>query len=248
MLRVKGQTACRSQDQRVLRSPGPPDALLDTAGACRVEVCSTRSPGRCGPGKTRYPEPAGAVNARGRWPTDILLNREVIDKRVREMGREISRDYEGRLPLLIALLKGGVVFLADLVRELTIDIEIDFISISSYQNRSTSSGSVRLLRDLDRDIYDRDVLIVEDIVDSGLSLSYIHRMLLARGPRSLAIAAFLDKRDCRVNEIEVDYVGYRIPDRFVIGYGLDYQERYRALRSIAAFASGEVPDAERSGP
>jgi len=164
------------------------------------------------------------------------------------MGLEISQRYEGRCPLLIALLKGGVVFLADLVRQLTIDVEIDFISISSYQGRSTSSGSVRLLRDLDRDIHDRDVLIVEDIVDSGLSLSYIHRMLLAREPRSLAIAAFLDKREHRVNDIHVDYVGYRIPDRFVIGYGLDYQERHRGLRVIACLDPAELTAGEGEEP
>jgi hypoxanthine phosphoribosyltransferase len=164
------------------------------------------------------------------------------------MGAEISRDYEGHYPLLIALLKGGVVFLADLIRQLTIDVEIDFISISSYQGRSTSSGSVRLLRDLDRDIYGRDVLIVEDIVDSGLSLSYIHRMLQARGPRSLKIATFLDKREHRVNDIQVDYVGYRIPDRFVIGYGLDYQERHRGLRVIACLDSADLAAGEEGKP
>lgn len=160
------------------------------------------------------------------------------------MAVEISRDYEGRRPLLIALLKGGVVFLADLIRKLTIDVEIDFISISSYQGRSTSSGSVRLLRDLDRDIHDRDVLIVEDIVDSGLSLSYIRRMLLAREPRSLRIATFLDKREHRLNDIDVDYVGYRIPDRFVIGYGLDYRERHRGLRVIGCLDPAELAAGE----
>lgn len=177
-----------------------------------------------------------------RWTTEVLLTREVIQNRVREMGEEISRDYEGSRPLLISLLKGSVVYLADLIRCMTIDVEIDFISISSYQNRSTSSGSVRLLRDLDRDIYDRDVLIVEDIVDSGLSLSYIRKMLLARGPRSLSIAAFLDKRECRVNEVPVDYIGHRIPNRFVIGYGLDYKERYRGMEEIAVLDDDEIDD------
>jgi hypoxanthine phosphoribosyltransferase len=156
------------------------------------------------------------------------------------MGAEISQDYAGRRPLLIGLLKGSVLFLSDLVRTLEVDIEIDFISISSYQNRSTSSGSVRLLRDLDTDIYDRDVLVVEDIIDSGLSLSYIQKMLQARGPKSLAIAAFLDKRARRTNEVYVDYVGIRIPDRFVVGYGLDYQERYRGLPYVAALDTADL--------
>jgi hypoxanthine phosphoribosyltransferase len=160
------------------------------------------------------------------------------------MGGEISTRYRDRQPLLIGLLKGSVVFLADLVRAMTIDIEIDFISISSYQNRSTSSGSVRLLRDLDRDIYDRDVLIVEDIIDSGLSLSYIRNMLLAREPKSLSIAAFLDKRERRTNEVSVDFVGHEIPDRFVVGYGLDYQERYRGLPYIAALEPHEIEEEE----
>jgi hypoxanthine phosphoribosyltransferase len=184
------------------------------------------------------------VGAQGRWLTEVLYDSAAIERRVAEMACDISRDYEGRRPLLVALLKGGVVFLADLIRRLTIDVEIDFISISSYQGRSTSSGSVRLLRDLDRDIYDRDVLIVEDIVDSGLSLSYIHRMLLARGPRSLKIATFLDKRDQRVNDVHVDYIGYRIPDRFVIGYGLDYQERHRGLQVIACLDPAELATGE----
>lgn len=146
----------------------------------------------------------------------------------------------------MGLLKGSFVFLADLVRAMAIDVEIDFISISSYQNRATSSGSVRLLRDLDSDIFDRDVLVVEDIVDSGLSLSYIRRLLLARGPRSLAIAALLDKRDRRQQEVYVDYVGFPIPDCFVVGFGLDYQERYRGLSDVACLDPGEL-DAEQQG-
>jgi len=166
---------------------------------------------------------------------------------VRELGLEISRDYGGRDPLLIALLKGSIVFLADLVRAMTIDVEVDFISISSYGGRSTSSGSVRLLRDLDRDIYDRNVLVVEDIVDTGLSLSYIRKSLLARNPRSLAIVAFLDKPEHRTTDVFVDYVGYQIPDRFVVGYGLDYQERHRGLPHIAALSSEDLADGE-DGP
>lgn len=176
--------------------------------------------------------------------TEIILSRDEVELRVRELAAEISRDYAGRRPLLIGLLKGSILFLSDLVRHLSLDVEIDFISISSYQNRSTSSGSVRLLRDLDRDIYDRDVLVIEDIIDSGLSLSYIRKMLEARGPRSFAIAAFLDKRAHRTNEVTVDYVGIRIPDRFVVGYGLDYQERYRGLPHVAALDAHDLAGEE----
>jgi hypoxanthine phosphoribosyltransferase len=180
--------------------------------------------------------------------TEVILGRDEVEQRVRELAAEISRDYAGRRPLLIGLLKGSLLFLSDLVRNLTLDVEIDFISISSYQNRSTSSGSVRLLRDLDRDIYDRDVLIVEDIIDSGLSLSYIQKMLEARGPRTFAIAAFLDKRVPRTNEVNVDYVGVRIPDRFVVGYGLDYQERYRGLPHVAVLNAQDLAGEEEVVP
>lgn len=145
-------------------------------------------------------------------------------------------------------MKGSILFLSDLVRNLTIEVEIDFISISSYQNRTTTSGSVRLLRDLDRDVHGRDVLIVEDIVDSGLSLDYIRKMLLARSPRSLAIAALLDKRVERRAEVPVDYVGFPIPDRFVVGYGLDHGERYRGLPYVAVLEAADLPGQEGEAP
>jgi hypoxanthine phosphoribosyltransferase len=176
--------------------------------------------------------------------TEVLFSREAVESRVRELGRTITEDYSQRRPLVVALLKGSIVFMADLIRAIDLDVEVDFISISSYQNRSTSSGSVRLIRDLDRDIFDRDVLIVEDIIDSGLSLSYIRKMLLARNPKSLSIVAFLDKRERRTTEVYVDYVGLRIPDRFVVGYGLDYRERYRGLPFIAALEPEEIADGE----
>lgn len=176
--------------------------------------------------------------------TEVLFAREAVESRVRELGKTITQDYAERRPLVIGLLKGSVVFMADLIRSIDLDLDVDFISISSYQNRSTSSGSVRLLRDLDRDIFDRDVLIVEDIIDSGLSLSYIRKMLLARNPKSLSIVAFLDKRERRTTEVYVDYVGFRIPDKFVVGYGLDYQERYRGLPFIAALEPEEIADPE----
>jgi hypoxanthine phosphoribosyltransferase len=155
------------------------------------------------------------------------------------MGLEISRDYLGRVPILVGILKGSVVFLSDLVRHLCCDIEVDFISISSYGDGTTSSGTVRLLKDLDLDVSDRDVLVVEDIVDSGLSLQYIRKNLAARNPRSLSFAALLDKRERRgATGIFIDYVGFPVPDAFVVGYGLDYRERYRGLPYVATM--GEV--------
>ncbi|MDM7914865.1 MAG: hypoxanthine phosphoribosyltransferase [Candidatus Eisenbacteria bacterium] len=178
--------------------------------------------------------------------TELLLTEEAVRNRVRELGEQISRDYHGRSLLLVGLLKGSILFLADLARAISLDVAVDFIAISSYQNRATSSGSVRLLRDLDQDVRGRDVLIVEDIVDSGLSLSYIRAMLLARGPRSLAIVALLDKQDRRSREVAIDYAGFPIPDRFVVGYGLDYQERYRGLRHIAMLTDAEIEQGERA--
>jgi hypoxanthine phosphoribosyltransferase len=156
------------------------------------------------------------------------------------MGQEISRDYLGRVPILVGILKGSVVFLADLVRHLTCDVKIDFISISSYGEGTTSSGTVRLLKDLDLDVGDRDVLVVEDIVDSGLSLAYIRKNLAARNPRSLSFAALLDKRDRRATGIYIDYIGFPVPDAFVVGYGLDYRERYRGLPYVAAMGDTDL--------
>ena len=163
-----------------------------------------------------------------------------------ELGDELSRDYLGKSPILVGILKGSAVFLSDLIRRMSIDCEIDFISISSYGNRTRSSGSVQLLKDLDRDIFERDVIVVEDIVDSGNSLSYIRKSLLARGPHSFSIVALLDKKERRETQIYVDYVGFEIEDRFVVGYGLDYAERYRGLPHIAVLddddLSGGEPD------
>jgi hypoxanthine phosphoribosyltransferase len=159
---------------------------------------------------------------------------------VAELGREISRDYEGRVPVLVGILKGSVVFLSDLVRHLDLKLEVDFISISSYGDGTSSSGTVRLLKDLDLDVSGRDVLVVEDIVDSGLSLAYIRKNLAARNPRSIAIAALLDKRERRTNEVKVDYVGFQVPDEFVVGYGLDYQELYRGLPHVAILGPDDI--------
>ena len=153
---------------------------------------------------------------------------------------EISRDYKGREPILVNILKGGIIFLSDLVRQLEVLHEIDFMTVSSYESQTESTGVVRILADLNINIEGKDVIIVEDIVDSGLTLDYIRHILLARRPKSMTICTLLDKRERRVNEIHVDYVGLRIPDRFVIGYGIDYQERHRGLRTIACLDSEEL--------
>jgi hypoxanthine phosphoribosyltransferase len=163
---------------------------------------------------------------------EILIDEEPLQVRIDELGREISADYEGRDLLLVGVLKGAVFFLADLMRRLSIPCEIDFMAISSYGDGTDSSGVVRILKDLDASIAGRDVLVVEDIIDSGLTLSYLMRSLTAREPASLEVCALLTKPDRREIEIPVRYVGFDIPNRFVIGYGLDYAERYRNLPYI----------------
>ncbi|MFH1143755.1 MAG: hypoxanthine phosphoribosyltransferase [Candidatus Eisenbacteria bacterium] len=176
-----------------------------------------------------------------------LLAREAIDQKTCELARAISRDFLGKTPVLIGILKGSVFFLADLMRHLDLDHEVDFISISSYASGITSSGTVRLLKDLDCDISGRDVLVVEDIIDSGLSLSYLRKNLLSRNPRSLSIVTLLDKRVPRERQVYVDYVGFEIDNLFVIGYGLDYAERFRELPEVAVMEEEDQRrvDAER---
>jgi hypoxanthine phosphoribosyltransferase len=161
--------------------------------------------------------------------TEILVDEVSLKNRVAELGEEISRDYQGRDLLLIGVLKGAVFFMADLMRHLTVPCEIDFMAISSYGASTDSSGVVRILKDLDINIEGRDVLVVEDIIDSGLTLSYLMRNLEAREPASLEVCALMTKPERREIEVPVRYVGFEIPNRFVIGYGLDFAERYRNL-------------------
>lgn len=162
----------------------------------------------------------------------ILLDRESIQARVRELGAAISRDYAGHVPLLVGVLRGTVVFLADLLRAIDIRVAVDFIAISSYGPTTHDSGVVRFLKDLDESIEGRDVILVEDIVDTGLTLRYILRNLRGRRPASLAICALLDKRARRLVDVDLQYVGFEIPDAFVVGYGLDYRQLYRNLPFI----------------
>jgi hypoxanthine phosphoribosyltransferase len=165
---------------------------------------------------------------------EILVPAEDLARRVKELAAEISRDYVGKSLVLICVLKGAVFFLADLMRSLEIPCVVDFMAVSSYGSATKSSGVVRILKDLDAVIEDRDVLIVEDIVDSGLTLQYLLRNLAGRNPRSLEVCALLIKPARRKVELEARYVGFEIPDAFAIGYGLDHDERYRNLPYVAA--------------
>jgi hypoxanthine phosphoribosyltransferase len=178
------------------------------------------------------PPPLGALDP-DNLVADVLIPADALRARIDELAAEISRDYEGRDLLLIGVLKGAVFFLGDLMRRLTVQSECDFMAISSYGSGTESSGVVRILKDLDASIADRDVLVVEDIVDSGLTLSYLLRTLAARGPRTLEVCALLTKPARREVDLACRYVGFEIPNRFVIGYGLDYNERYRSLPFVA---------------
>ncbi|MBX5476755.1 MAG: hypoxanthine phosphoribosyltransferase [Clostridia bacterium] len=160
---------------------------------------------------------------------EILVTAEQIARRTEELARTLERDYRGRPIKMVCILKGAVPFAADLMRAMNHPVAIDFMAVSSYGASTKSSGVVRLLNDLDESIEDQDVLIVEDIVDTGLTLKYLRENLSARGPRSLKVAVLLDKRERRLVDVDVEYVGFRIPDRFVVGYGLDYAGFYRNL-------------------
>jgi hypoxanthine phosphoribosyltransferase len=164
---------------------------------------------------------------------EILVQRDELEHRVRELAEEVSRDYADRDLLLVGVLKGAVFFLSDLMRHLRVDCEVDFMAVSSYGSATDSSGVVRILKDLDVSIEGRHVLIVEDIVDSGLTLSYLLRTLKARNPTSLEVCALLTKPERRKVELPIRYVGFEIPNRFVIGYGLDHAERFRNLPFVA---------------
>ena len=162
----------------------------------------------------------------------ILITKEEIDKRIRELAAELDRDYAGKRPLMVSVLKGSIMFYTDLLRAMTIPLELDFMVISSYGNKTRSSGEVRMIKDLDRSIEGRHVVIVEDIVDSGYTLSYLKRMLFSRRPQSIKICTLLDKFERREVPLVPDYKGFDIGDEFVVGYGLDYAEMYRNLPEI----------------
>ena len=169
-----------------------------------------------------------------------LLSEQQIQTRIKELGAEITRDYAGRNPLLIGVLKGACFFLSDLLRAIDARLSIEFMAISSYGSSTRTSGEVRIMKDLDVPIEGRHILVVEDIVDTGLTLSYLLANLASRGATSVKLVALLDKHERRQKEVKIDYLGFQIPDEFVVGYGLDFAERYRNLPFIAVLKN---PDA-----
>ncbi len=162
----------------------------------------------------------------------VMLTEKELDARIQALGNEISRDYAGKSVHLVCVLKGGSFFMCELAKRITVPVSIDFMSVSSYGKDTKSSGVVKIVKDLDESLKDKDVIVVEDIVDSGRTLSYLFELLGKRGPKSLALCTLLDKPSRRVVDIRADYTGFEIPDEFVVGYGLDYNQRYRNLPYI----------------
>lgn len=162
----------------------------------------------------------------------VLLSEEKVDARIKAIGEEISKDYAGKRVHLVCVLKGGSFFMCELAKRITVPVSLDFMSVSSYGSDTKSSGVVRIIKDLDESLKDKDVIVVEDIVDSGRTLSYLLEMFRDREPASLRLCTLLDKPDRRVIPVDVDYTGFEIPDQFVVGYGLDYNQRYRNLPYI----------------
>ena len=160
---------------------------------------------------------------------EVLLSEEVVDARIREIGEQISKDYAGKQVHLVGVLKGSVFFICELAKRITVPVTMDFMSVSSYGSDTKSSGVVRIVKDLDESIKGKDVIVIEDIVDSGNTLSYLLEMLNDREPASLALCTLLDKPERRRKPVHVDYTGFQIPDEFVVGYGLDYDQKYRNL-------------------
>ena len=168
----------------------------------------------------------------------VLVEEEEVDKRIRDLGEQISKDYEGKEVHLICVLKGGVFFMCELAKRITVPVSMDFMSVSSYGDGTASSGVVKIAKDLDETLEGKDVLIVEDIIDSGRTLSYLIEILKKRNPASLKLCTLLDKPERRVKEVHVDYTCFNIPDEFVVGYGLDYAQRYRNLPFIGVVEPG----------
>ncbi len=162
----------------------------------------------------------------------VLFDQETLEARIAEMGAQITRDYAGRAPMLISVLRGSYIFMADLTRHIDLPCTVDFMAISSYGTGTSSSGQVRIIKDLTDDVENRDILVVEDVLDSGNTLSYLLKLLKARKPASLRLCTLLDKPSRRIKEVDVEYTGFTIPDEFVVGYGLDYAEKYRNLPYI----------------
>ena len=177
----------------------------------------------------------------------LLISEEDLQARIRALGREITADYAGRAPLLVGVLKGAFMFMSDLARAIDLPVEFDFMAVSSYGHSTRSSGVVRIVKDLDLDLADRDVIIVEDIIDSGLTLNYLRRNLLARNPASLEVCALLVRENHRMDGSILRYEGFRVPSDFLVGYGLDVNERFRNLPDIRVMASAPDTDAGTDG-
>lgn len=167
----------------------------------------------------------------------VLLAENAIQARIQELGRQIAQDYAGREPHLVGVLKGACTFMTDLARRIDLTLTLDYIAVSSYGAATKSSGEVKLVKDLDQGLEGRDLLVVEDIVDTGLTLNYLLNVLKARGPRTLKVVTLLSKPSRRLVEVAVDYIGFTIDDHFVVGYGLDFNEKHRNLRDIVIFGS-----------
>lgn len=162
----------------------------------------------------------------------VLFTEEEVDARIRKVGEQISKDYEGKEVHMICVLKGGTFFMCELAKRITVPVSLDFMSVSSYGNGTQSSGVVKIVKDLDETIMGKDVIVVEDIIDSGRTLSYLMELLRDRKPASLRLCTLLDKPDRRVVDVDIDYIGFQIPDEFIVGYGLDYAQKYRNLPYI----------------
>jgi hypoxanthine phosphoribosyltransferase len=162
----------------------------------------------------------------------LLLSEQKIQKRIKELGKRISRDYKGKVPIFIGILNGSFIFMADLIRYITIDCEIDFLKLSSYGDTKISAGNVRLLKGLNCQVEGRDIIIVEDIVDSGLSIDFMEKLILPQQPKTLKVVSLLYKKEAIKIDVKIDYIGFKIPTQFVIGYGLDYAQKVRNLRAI----------------
>ena len=188
-------------------------------------------------------DPSASATSDGYTAGRLLVSEEDLQARIRALGEEITADYAGRAPLLVGVLKGAFMFMSDLSRAIDLPVEFDFMAVSSYGNSTRSSGVVRIVKDLDIDLADRDVIIVEDIIDSGLTLSYLRRNLLARNPASLEVCALLVRENHRVDEAILRYEGFRVPSDFLVGYGLDVNERFRNLPDIRVVVS-ESDDGE----
>lgn len=163
---------------------------------------------------------------------ELLINQEKLSRKIRQLAKEISRDYSGKVPIFVGVLNGAILFMADLIRQLTIDCEIDFIKISSYGDKRVSSGQITMIKDFSADLYGRDIIVVEDIVDSGRSVQYLKKRIESMKPTSVKFVSLLVKKDCSVVPLKIDYVGFEIMNKFVIGYGLDLAQQKRNLNAI----------------